>query len=199
MGAANALTERRRAPLRRATLRRLLDSRAHRDRQRVATLLRELIGAAAVVSGAPPKDSVGIQMETKVEFGLPFSRTFWCEPQQFAAVDLIEMNADEDRRAAAFRALAQMRRLNWRAMRGRIAKATDLTGSITLSQLLAAYPPEAGAIEVLGYLQIARDDGHIVREDVHEELVLPATKAGGRPMFVTLPLVTFTVNRKSFR
>jgi hypothetical protein len=174
-----------------ATLRRLLDARAARERQRVAQLLREIRALAASLSAAPPKDQVSIEVDTDVEITSPFSRTFWSEPPRFDRVDLTEHAADEDRRWEAFRALAQFQRLDWRGMRGRVKEAMDRNGSITLGGLLEEYPPDAGVVEVLGYLQIARDDGHLIRRDAVEEIVLPPRHQRRTALAVQVPLVTF--------
>jgi hypothetical protein len=174
-----------------ATLRRLLDERAYRDRQRVAQVLREILSLASAMASAPPRDSVGLELETKIEITSPFSRSFWMEPPRFEALDLTERENDEEQRAAAFRALAQMRRLDWRRMRSCIADAVAMDADVTLGRLLASHPPEAGVIEVLGYLQIARDDGHLVSLDAQEEIVLPAGKDGQRKLAVTVPLIRF--------
>lgn len=56
--------------------------------------------------------------------------------------------------------------------------------------ILAANPPSAGVIDVVGYLQIANDDGHSVSNDASEEIVIPAT-VDRRPLAVTVPIVTF--------
>jgi hypothetical protein len=174
-----------------ATLRRLLDVRAYRDRQRVAGLLREIMAIAASLASHPPKDTVGVDVETKIGLASPFTRTFWSEPPEFAHVDLTEHKTDEQRRAEAFRALALMQRLNWRGMRASVQAAVARNGSVTLGDLLAEYPPEAGVVEILGYLQIARDDGHIINRDTEEDILVPARNGNGRAILVTVPLVQF--------
>ena len=174
-----------------ATLRRLLDVRAYRDRQRVAELLREIMGLAASLASNPPKDTVGVDVETTIEIASLFARTFWSEPPRFAHVDLTEHEVDEERRMEAFRGLAMMQRLDWRGMRASVQTAVARDGSVTLGHLLAEHPPEAGVVEVLGYLQIARDDGHIISRDAEEEILVPARNGNGRAVLVTVPLVQF--------
>ncbi|MEN6498098.1 MAG: DUF3375 domain-containing protein [Thermoguttaceae bacterium] len=174
-----------------ATLRRLLDVRAYRDRQRVAELLREIRGLAASLAAAPPKDSVGVDVETKIEIASPFARTFWSEPPQFVQVDLTEHEADEERRMEAFRGLAMLQRLDWHGMRASVQAAVARAGTVTLGDLLAEHPPAAGVVEILGYLQIARDDGHIINRDAEEEILVPARNGNSRAVLVTVPLVQF--------
>ncbi len=174
-----------------ATLRRLLDMRSARERQRVAQLLREIRGLAASLGTAPLRETVYLETETGVEIKSPLARSFWSEPPRFEKVDLTERAADDDRRFEAFRALASYHRLDWRNMRSRVKDTVARGGSSTLGGLLDEYPPEAGVVEVLGYLQIAREDGHLIRQDAVEEIVLPQSDARRAALAVTVPLVTF--------
>lgn len=173
-----------------ATLRRLLDVRARRDRERVAELCAEILGLAASMATDPSRGPVGVEVETRVGIASPFARTFWSEAHRFAAVDMTEYQADDDRRAEAFRRLAEMRRLDWRLMRERVRAAVGRHGSVTLRDLLAEFPPDVGVIEALGYLQIARDDGHTVSRDAVEEIVLPSSREG-HALALSVPLVRF--------
>jgi len=174
-----------------ATLRRLLDVRARRDRERVAELCAEILGLAASMVPNPPRATVGVDVEARVGIASPFTRSFWSEPHRFAAVDMAEYEADEEQRAEAFRVLAEMRRLDWRLMRERVKAAVTRHGSLTLGDLLAEYPPDAGVIEALGYLQIARDDGHAVSRDAEEEIVLPCSRGQGHALALAVPRVRF--------
>lgn len=175
-----------------ATLRRLLDARARRERQRVAQLLREIVGLASKLAGRP-LDNVGVEVDTKIEIASPFARTFWSAPARLATVDLTEHVGDEQRRADAFQSLAKLRRLDWRTMRSHVREAVARHGSVTLGGLLADHPPQAGVTELLGYLQIARDDGHHVSRDAVEEIILPDLDATRPALAVRAPLVRFTV------
>jgi hypothetical protein len=173
------------------TLRRLLDARAHAERQRVAQLLREIQGLAASLASDPPRDEVGLAVQVELDVESPFRRTFWTEPPRLETIDLADFEADEEQRRAAFRQLAEMHRLDWRSMRNRIRAMTSRTAGPTLGELLEAHPPQAGVIEVLGYLQIARDDGHLVNSDARERVLVPPSRPDGPWIEVTAPLVTF--------
>ena len=76
-------------------------------------------------------------------------------------------------------------------MRASVQAAIACRGSLTLGDLLSEHPPEAGVIEVLGYLQIARDDGHIISREAEETILLPANNGNGRPVALTVPLIQF--------
>lgn len=174
-----------------ATLRRLLDVRATQERQRVAQLLREIRGLAAQVANDPPRTAVALELETKIELSSPVSRLFWAPPQPFEAVDLTEHLADDERRAAAFRALANLQRIEWRRLRGLVRSAAGRQGGTTLGQLLVETPPQAGIVEVLAYLQIAVEDKHDVSREATERVVLPPGRGGEAPLALELPLVRF--------
>ncbi len=180
-----------------ATLRRLLDVQAHRERQRVAQLLREIRGLAASLADDPPRNTVGLEIETKANIASPFARTFWSEAPRLTSVDLTEYVMDDNRRAEAFRMLAAMQRLDWRCLRGVVHDAVAQHGTITLGSLLAEHPPEAGVVEVLAYIQIARDEGHIVSREAVEEVCLPASKDGRRGLGLEIPLVRFTATERA--
>lgn len=170
-------------------LRRLLDARAHRERRRSAQLMQEICGLAASTADDPPTD-VGLDLEVSMQIESPFRRSFWSEPQRFETVDLTEYDVDDETRRAAFERLAAMHRLDWSTMRSRVADLTRLRPASTLGDLLEEHPPRSGAVEVLGYLQIARDDGHFVDPQATEEIRIPAGN-DHRMLLITAPLVTF--------
>jgi Protein of unknown function (DUF3375) len=179
-----------------ATLRRLLDARAHAERERVAQLIREIRGHAVALAADPPLDEIGLELEVEPAIESPFRRTFWSEAPRFEAVALTDYEADLDARREAFQRLAAMHRLDWKQMRDRIKKLVDLRDAPSLGELLEVYPPEGGVIEMLGYLQIARDDGHLVNPSASQRVIVPPTREGGRTILVTVPLVTFTSERR---
>lgn len=180
-----------------ATLRRLLDAQISGGRRRIAHVLREIRATAVELADDPPSDEVGVAIDAGVAIAAPFSRTFWNEPARFDAVDLTEFAVDEDLRIEAFRDLAAMHRLDWRTMRTAVDVAVGRHGSVSLAELLAEHPPEAGVVEVLGYLQIASDDGHLIEPDATQRIVLPATASDPRCVEITAPLVTFVIGREA--
>lgn len=179
-----------------ATLRRLLDSRAATDRQRLAQLLVEIRSLAAARSESPPDESLGMEIDTGISFALPLSRTFWSTPATFVAIDLTEHAADDDRRLEAFRMLAGMHRLDWRTMRQHIAEVASKHGIATIGQIVENYPLRIGVVELLAYLQIARDDGQLIDRQNTEQLCLPGRNASERAIQVTIPLVYFTAPQR---
>lgn len=173
-----------------ATLRRLLDARSASERKRLALLLQEIRALAASMAADPPAD-VGMQIDVGINLSSPFSRTLWSQPAEFEAVDLTEHRVDENARRRMFQALAQMHRLDWKGMRDRVRRLVNDSGSATLKQIADAFPPTAGIVELLGYLQIAQDDGHLISKDESEEITFCPGSAPGRQLKVTVPLTYF--------
>ena len=181
-----------------ATLRRLLDERAHAERQRVASVLRQIRGHAVALAGNPPVETVGLAVDVEMDIESPMRRSFWQEPARLESVDLTDFEADEPDRLEAFRELAALKRLEWKTMRNRIRDLLEVYDAPTLAELLERHPPDSGVIEVLGYLQIARDDGHLVNSMARQTVVIPYGDMGlhdaevvDAVIQVALPLVTF--------
>jgi hypothetical protein len=73
----------------------------------------------------------------------------------------------------AFDLFAGMQRLDWGAMRQAIGQMTERETSISLPRLLEAHPPRSGVVEVLGYVQIASDDDHVLIEEETDSVLVP--------------------------
>lgn len=173
-----------------ATLRRLLDARSASERKRLALLLQEIRGLAVTVSVDSP-DDIGIQVDTGVGLSSQFSRTFWRQPTEFETVDLTEHRVDEAKRQRMFQSLAQMHRLNWTLMRDQVRIMVNEYGSATIKQVVEMFPPSGGIVELLGYLQIAQDDGHLISKEESEEIVLCSGPSQSRRLKVMVPLTYF--------
>lgn len=178
------------------TLRRLLDSRSTRHHQQLSQVLRDILSVAAQRSENPPAD-VGIDVEVEIEIQCPMDRPFWAATEPFDDVELQTVEADAKQQAAAFEQLIAMERIDWAAMRGNISSATEPGDEVSLTELLDRFPIQTGAIEVLGYLQIAFDDGH--RIDRTTTIELPAGSTGPSSRRLSLPNIVFlpkTARRK---
>lgn len=185
------------------TLRRLLDSRAVAGRMRLTEVLREIRGLATRVADAPPRDEVSLTIESELRLGNVAERTFWTPPVRFDAPELSDEAPDDDERLAAFRQLAGMQRLDWAAMRRSVSMLLAGRATATLGDLLEEHPPQGGVVEVLGYLQIAHDDGHRVDTQTTQTILVPdsaardemglaAGKTERRLVALEVPRVTFT-------
>lgn len=174
-----------------ATLRRLLDTRSASDRQRVARVIAEIRALAAATADRPPLDTVGVTVDVGVQVTSIFSRSFWSPTAAFEEVELAERPVDDEKRRRAFQQLADLHRLDWRVMRQQIEHLTRREGSVTLRRIVDEFPPSAGVVELLGYLQIARDDRHVVSREHVEEIVLPPVPPATKGRRLTLPMVVF--------
>ncbi len=170
-------------------LRRLLDEDAVNDRRRLRHLLKEIKGLATRCVDNPPKGDFSIEIDHGIAISNPFHRTFWNPPQTFDPVSVSEHSPGENKRGAAFRMLAQMARLDWKGMRDKIRQCLDAKPAISLPELVGLHPPKAGAVELLGYLQIARQDDHYVDADLTDEIRLE--EEGKSTRVIDLPHVVF--------
>jgi hypothetical protein len=137
-----------------------------------------------------------VEIDTGISFGLPLSRSFWSTPASFTAIDLTEHAVDDDKRLEAFRILAAMHRLDWRSMRQHIAAIVGKYGTATIGQIIENYPPRIGVVELLAYLQIARDDGHLISRQNTEQVYVRALAPSERDLQVTIPLVYFVASQR---
>lgn len=176
-----------------STLRRLLDSRSTSTRMRLAEILLEIRALATGHADQPPE--IGIEVLSDLELVNVHQRTFWECPVQFQERQLFNVAQTDDERILAFRHLAEMRSLDWDSMRSNIKRVLQSTEQVTLPDLLEQYPASGGTIEVLGYIQLAHDDGHQVDETRVEIVYVddPEFHDGARPFEV--PHVVFLSER----
>ena len=178
-----------------ATLRQLLDVRAQAERQQVARLLQEIRSLAMTYSGEPDSSEIGVSLDLALETDSPFRRTFWVEPPRFESVALSEFAPDDAERKAAFQELAAIKRLHWKAMRDRIRQMLAIENAPTLGQLLKIHPADGGIVEVIAYVQIASEDGHIIEPRRTETISVEPVAGQGNPLIVRVPRVTFVPPR----
>lgn len=184
------------------TLRRLLDEQTIGHRQRTAEVLRDVRTLAARLkhhqgpAEARREDvgfDIGLIVQTTIGVASPFTRPFWTPEQAFdvapepQVIDLATAQHEA-------RKLASLQRLEWDQMRDTIAKATRKRPSIQLSELIKLRPLKVGIIELVGWIQIAHEDGHRIDRDAEEEIhVTTKDSLSGRSTShrVRVPVVTF--------
>ncbi|MCA9131744.1 MAG: DUF3375 family protein [Planctomycetales bacterium] len=142
-----------------ATLRRVLDARSTRQHRQLAHLLRDIVALASRRAAHPPTE-IGLDIEVELEIQSPFDHPFWTRPEPFEEVMLQPAEVDSAAQELALQQLTELHRIDWQTMRHNVTLATRSQGETTITQLLEQFPLQAGAIELLGYLQIAHDDGH---------------------------------------
>lgn len=172
------------------TLRRLLDARAAADRVRLATVLRDIRKAAMHLGEAPADKSLQLTVDAEIDLCSPMARTFWSPPQSFtdSAATLHRFDAEQAKQMAA--AFARLQRLDFRKMRSKIREVTIEGHNRTLAQLVESHPIEAGVVELLGYLQIAHDDGHRIDDSQTDSIVVRESRSDA-PISVSIPRITF--------
>lgn len=176
-----------------ATLRRLLDSRASNTRLRLSEILCEIRALAARFADDPP--DLGIEVLSELDLLNVHQRTFWESPVEFEELDLSNSEQSDDERVLAFQRLAAMQRLDWDAMRANIGTALQSVEQTTLANLLLAHPAKGGSIEVLGYIQLAYDDGHEVDEEQVEVVQISDPHNDHVPKTYEIPRVVFLSER----
>ena len=200
------------------TLRRLLDADSAEHRRRTAEVLRDIRQLAArlredvIESGDAIVDDLGLTVETSLGLSSPMSRLPWTPPLVFEQSVIETHEVDLRKAEQQGRKLAQMQRIELDRMRNVLREAT-IDRTVTLSELIERRPPKAGVMELVGWLQIAHEDGHRIDTDA-EQSVWISTSTGGlstgddlstgdlstgdlstgdrRRIKVILPLVTFS-------
>jgi hypothetical protein len=177
-----------------STLRRLLDSRVQSERRRLAEVLQQIRGLAVAMCDDPPRSEVGLDIDADLGIASPWSRTDWCPPAEFEEIDLTEHVPDEDTKYQAFREYAALRPIDWIGIRNRIDAALLQYERVTLGRLVAERHPGAQVVDLIGYLETAREQGHQIDRIAREELNMSAGDGLGRVrrLRVTVPLVTFS-------
>lgn len=184
------------------TLRRLLDVQSVGHRQRTAEVLRDIRTLAARLRDhrAPgveadqtlPK-AIGLNVQTTIGVASPFTRPFWTADQAFDVAPETQV-IDLATAQHEARKLASLQRLEWDRMRDAIARATRQLPSIGLSDLIKLRPLKVGIIELVGWIQIAHEDGHRIDRDAEEEILVTTQDATTGKLAshrVRVPVVTF--------
>ncbi len=170
------------------TLRRLLDSRSTRHHQQLAQVLRDIRAQASRLCQSPP-NGISLEVEVEIDIQVPFDRPFWSQAEPFAEVELQLTESDPHEHALALKQLVALERIDWQTMRRNISRATQPGTEVTIAELLERFPIRTGTIDLLGYLQIAHEDGHQI--DPSQTIELPTEWKGARGRVLRLPQVVF--------
>lgn len=173
-------------------LRRLLDSRSTRHHQQLAQVLRDIRCLASDLCQTPPND-ISLEIEVELNIQAPFDRPFWSQAEPFAEVELQLAEEDPHEYALALEQLVALERIDWQAMRRNISLATSQENEVSLADLLERFPIRIGMVELLGYLQIAHEDGH--RIDPSRTVELQTKWDGARGRGLRLPQVLYKAQR----
>ncbi len=173
------------------TIRRFLDIQVAAERRKLTEMLGEVQQLVVKCAENPPGEAFALEVQIKPEIYSPATRELWFPP---AAIDPLKLRAAETSREDAdreFDLFVKMRRLDWANMRSRIRHLTIRDEAVSLPRLLEENPAKSGAVEILAYVQIARDDGHIVKPDETDEIELPPGEELRGKRILTVPRIIF--------
>lgn len=184
-----------------ATLRRLLDARAAAHRMRLAKVLQDIRKAALKLRDDPPS-SFQFLLNTEPDIVSPLTRPFWSASASFDSHTMLEPTLDLEQTTRIAAAMARLHRLDFRKLRNTVRELTLEGDPIDLPDLLTKAPPLGGLVDVLGYMQIAHDDGHQVHPEQIDQIRVPGSRESNRIWTIEVPHITFiptSLSRESGR
>lgn len=178
-----------------ATLRKLLDARAAEHRMRLANVLRDIRQSALQLRSSPP-EHIALDIDFDLNIVSPLARPFWSSTEAFDSIALAPFISDTDQAKTIANAFSRLHRLDYRMMRSRIYDITCEGRSLSLPDLLYSNDSQTGnsqpgIVELLGYIQIAHDDGHIIDRTQTDQITLCESDNRNQPLRVCIPRVTF--------
>lgn len=147
-------------------LRRFLDDQVWLENRRVVDLVRAVEAAAVQVRAEPP--DFGIEVDDPgVDISLPFERPLYRRPAETAVESLIPpTTAEVDPDLLFVQTFIDQARLA-----GNIRAVLPQRSSALLSDIIAMYPVEQGAAEIVGYLALGDEDLTIELDEGAETLI----------------------------
>jgi hypothetical protein len=148
-------------------LRRFLDDQIWLENRRVLDLVRAVEGAALACRSTPP--DLGLQVdESGIGIVLPFERPLY-DARPAAHVDsLLDPDADED---VDVTALFSQTFVDQARLADNIRSVVPRRSSAFLGDIIALYPIEQGAAEIVGYLALTDDDIEVTMDEDEETLI----------------------------
>ena len=148
-------------------LRRFLDDQVWLENRRVLDLVRAVEATALELRGGPP--DVGLEVDDPgIEISLPFERPLYSPPPAAEVESLIPPAEDADLEADV---LFSQTFIDSARLAGNIRALLPEHSSALLSDIIAMYPIEQGAAELVGYLALADDDIEVEMDDSDETLL----------------------------
>lgn len=145
-------------------LRRFLDDQVWLENRRVLDLVRSIEAIALTWRDAPPM--IGLEVdEPGIRIALPFERPLYDARPAARVESLLDPDADA---AVDVSALFGQTFVDQTRLAHNIRSALPECGSALLSDIVAVYPIEQGAAEIVGYLALAEDDLEVTVDDQDE-------------------------------
>ncbi|MBD3940258.1 DUF3375 domain-containing protein [Microbacterium sp. NEAU-LLC] len=170
-------------------LRRFLDDQVWVENRRVLDLVRAVEASALAVRDRPPAD-IGVQVD---EPGLPIALVFerpLYDPQPDVVVD--SMPAPQAVDEVEFDSLFAQHVIDTARLIGNIRAIVPPRATVTLDDIVALYPVQEGAAEILGYLTLDDEELSIAVAENGPETTIDYVDAAGTPRRVRMPQVTVT-------
>ncbi|MFP5252549.1 MAG: DUF3375 domain-containing protein [Actinomycetes bacterium] len=147
-------------------LRRFLDDQVWMENRRVLDLVRDVEGAALEVRDAPP--TIGLEIdEPGIAITLPFERPLYSPPAAAEVESLIPPTTDEvDPDLLFAQTFVDQSRLV-----ANIRSVLPERSAALLSDIVALYPLEHGAAEIVSYLALNDDDVAVEMDDSDETVL----------------------------
>ncbi|QDV20619.1 hypothetical protein Pan153_52950 [Gimesia panareensis] len=172
------------------SLRKLLNVEAAENRRQVSEVLLEIKQLAVSLRDKTiPDFTCGAVVQTSLDLFSPFTRTFWTTPQTFVSQPE-EHVIDLERTARERTSLANLEYLDLEQLRQNVQMMLQSEEHLTLENIIVAIPPASGVLELVGYFQIAFEDGHIINRENHCVVVL-TDAATSNQIRVRIPQVVF--------
>ncbi len=180
-----------------SSLRRLLDKRASAERQRLAEVLQTIMLNAIRLRNQLPGDAIQMSPDVEISIASPMSRMLWANTEQASIEPLEPHVVDLSQVQTAAGMLANMQRLDLRRLRQKIREGTFDGKVETLLELAERCPPQSGVVEILGYIQIAHDDGHLIDLSRTQSIQVEGSAGDRKSMVVVVPHITFVPKASS--
>lgn len=148
-------------------LRRFLDDQVWLENRRVLELVRAVEARALELRADPPE--IGLEVdEPGLEISLPFERPLYSPPPASEVESLIPPAEDADLEADL---LFNQTYIDSARLAANIRSLLPEHSTALLSDIIAMYPIEQGAAELVGYLALADDDIEVEMDDSDETLL----------------------------
>ncbi len=146
-------------------LRRVLETGRLGEQRRLREIVREIQTHALRVKESPPREEDFFSLPEMPPFFAAMNRDPWKSGEVLSGI-LAPEEADDAGDRELFRSLGTMPLIRLEQLRNNIAEMLRQRGYARLDEVLEAYPPRNGPVEVLGYVAVALEDSiHIVSEE----------------------------------
>jgi len=170
-------------------LRRFLDNSAWLENRRIVEIFHNIQESAVKVRNEPPEGNFMDMDDTSVDIRLMMERPLF-KPKAHTRIESLSLaNGDGSNIDAS--SLYEVMYVDIAALKENIDRELLRSTQVTLSEVLAAHPPERGLAEIVAYMNIAsKREGSIFDDEVFDELNWRGTS--GNYLTAHAPRIIFT-------